>query len=143
MPWNETGGIVFSFLADLAAEFDDKRGAETLYEILSPAASHFVVVGFASAFWGSIARPLGLLAATLGRTDEAASHFEYALAQNARVGATPFVAQTQYDYARFLLRRGDPGDRRRSEALTSDGLETVTRLGLPRLHDRLTRMTRE
>jgi hypothetical protein len=80
---------------------------------------------------------LALLAATLGHYDEAVSHFEFALHQNARVGAPAFVAQTQYDYARFLLRRGTPGDFEKAKSLVSEALETATRLGLPRLREKL------
>ena len=125
MPWNEAGAINYCFLSELAAAFDDEERARLLYEILLPAASHFVIVGFASAFRGSIARFLGLLATTMGRFDLAADHFEYALRQNARVGAPPFVAQTQYDYARMLLRRRVPGDLERA---------SVPRLGSARHH---------
>ena len=137
IPWNEVGGITLCLLAELCAYFGDRRYAAGLYDMLLPAASHFAVVGFGSVFRGSIARPLGLLAATLGRPDEAAAHFEFALHQNARVGASPFVAQTQYDYAYFLLRRGNAGDREKAKALVSEALETATRLELARLHDKL------
>jgi tetratricopeptide (TPR) repeat protein len=143
MPWNETGAITFCVLADLCAAFEDESRAGTLYEILLPAASRFVVVGFASAFWGSIARSLGLLAATLGRRDDAVDHFEHALEQNARIGAPTFVAQTQYDYSRLLLRSGRASDRERAEALVSNAFETVTRLGLPRLREKLKLVQRE
>jgi tetratricopeptide (TPR) repeat protein len=137
IPWNEVCAITLCLLAELCAHFGDRRRASLLYEMLLPAASHFVVVGFASVFRGSIARPLGLLAATLGRSDEAAAHFEFALHQNARVGAPPFVAQTQYDYARFLLRRGNAGDCEKAKTLVSQALETAARLELTRLRDNL------
>jgi tetratricopeptide (TPR) repeat protein len=142
MPWNEAGAINLCLLADLCAEFNDRPRAETLYEILLPAASHFVVAGFAAAFWGSIARSLGLLAATLGRFGDAVDHFEHALEQNTRVGAPPFVAQTQYDYARFLIGRAEAGDRKRVEALVSDALEIVDRLELQRLREKLSGLQR-
>jgi hypothetical protein len=95
------------------------------------------VLAFAAAFRGSVARPLALLAATLGRYDEAVAHFEFALHQNARVHAPAFVAQTQYDYARFLHRHGTPGGCEKAKTLVSEALETASRLGLPRLREKL------
>jgi hypothetical protein len=51
---------------------------------------------------GSVRRYLGLLAATLGRTDEAGRHFEGAIEANERWGLLPWLAFTQRDYARLL-----------------------------------------
>jgi eukaryotic-like serine/threonine-protein kinase len=137
IPWNEVAAITLCLLAELCAYFEDRRRASILYEMLLPAASHFAIVGFASVFRGSIARPLGLLAGTVGRHDQAAAHFEFALQQDARVGAPPFVAQTQYDYARLLLRRGKAEDRQKAVSLVSEALDTATHLELPRLREKL------
>jgi Tetratricopeptide repeat len=57
---------------------------------------------------GPVARYLGICAATTGRWDEAAAHFEDALAMNARLGARPLLAHTEHDYGRMLLARDDP-----------------------------------
>jgi len=141
--WNEAGAVAFCLLAEVCAQLGDRHRAARLYQILLPASSNYVVIGFASAFWGSIARFLGLLAGTLGRFDDAASHFEHALLQDGRVGAQKFVAQTQYDYARLLLHRGGAGDRERAEALLIDALETATRLELRRLRDKLIALQHE
>jgi hypothetical protein len=137
LPWNEAGTINFVLLAEVCAGLQDRRRAALLYEILLPACSHFAVVAFFSGFYGSIADRLGLLAATLGRDDQAAAHFEFALQQNVRVGALPFVAQTQYDYARLLFRKGAPGDRERAESLLVEALDMTTRLELHGLHSKL------
>src|SRR5439155_12836021 len=48
---------------------------------------------------------LGLLATTMARWAEAARHFEAALEMNARMGAAPRVAHTQFAYARMLLEK--------------------------------------
>ena len=57
---------------------------------------------------GPVARYLGMCAATTGRWDEAAAHFEDALAMNARLGARPLVAHAEHDSGRRLLARDDP-----------------------------------
>lgn len=135
--WNEAGTIAFTLLAEVCAYLGDKRRASRLYEILLPASSRYIVIGFASAFCGSIARHLGLLATTLDRFDDAASHFEFALVQDARVGAPKFVAQSQCDYAQLLMRRNRPGDRERVEILVTEALGTASRLDLHRLRQKL------
>jgi hypothetical protein len=57
---------------------------------------------------GSVSRGLGILAATMARWSEAVEHFEVALRMNAELGARPWFAHAQYDYARALLRRRSP-----------------------------------
>jgi hypothetical protein len=47
------------------------------------------------------------------------------------------VAQTQYDYARLLLRRGKAEDRQKAVSLVSEALDTATHLELPRLREKL------
>ena len=65
---------------------------------------------------GSVSRGLGILAATMARWSEAVEHFEVALRMNAEMAARPWLAHTRYDYARALLRRGDPGDPERQRS---------------------------
>jgi hypothetical protein len=65
------------------------------------------------------------------RWSEAARHFEDALEMNARMGARPWLADTQNDYARMLLARGAPGDRQKAQLLLSQAVPTYRRLGMP------------
>ena len=53
---------------------------------------------------GAVSRYLGLLAATLDRRDEAARHFEHALALHERIGARPWLERTRRDVARMEAR---------------------------------------
>ena len=94
---------------------DDRDRAAVLYRLLSPYARVNALAAGEVAL-GPVARYLGILAATTGRRDEAAAHFEDAIAITARVGARPLLAHAQYDYARMLGdgdRRGRPARRRR------------------------------
>ena len=79
----------------------------------------------------SASRPLGILATLLGRFEDAARHFEEALEMNKRMGARPWVAHTQEEFARMLLRRNAEGDRERTEKLLSRALATYHELGMP------------
>ena len=81
-------------------------------------------------FRGSVSRYLGLLATALERWDDAAGHFEEALALNERMGARPWLARTEDDYARMLLVRGRPGDDERARELRDQALATFSELGM-------------
>jgi tetratricopeptide (TPR) repeat protein len=117
----------------------DVRRARLLYDLLLPYAERSIVVGFGIACYGAAARYLALLAATLGRPDEAAQHFEDALAVNARMGARPFLAHTQGEYAELLAARGQSGDAARAAALREEARRTAAELGMARLGARLDR----
>jgi DNA-binding SARP family transcriptional activator len=117
------------FLADVAEYLGDAARARTLYDLLSPhAARNASTSDYIST--GSVARPLGILASILARWQNAERHFEDALEMNERMGARPWAARTQHDYARMLLRRDEPGDRERAATLLSSCLETFRELGM-------------
>lgn len=117
--------------ADTCAMVGDPEGAATLYELLQPYARRNVVLGrVASISIGSASRHLGQLATTLQRFDEAAAHFDVAVEMNRRMGARPWLALTECDYASMLRARGAEGDRERADALVADALEMSEQFGL-------------
>lgn len=75
------------------------------YDSLLPHRRLFGVEGIGAAWWGSVERPLGLLAATLGRVREAAGHFDAAVAANRAAGSPLYAARTLRDAGLAL---GDP-----------------------------------
>jgi hypothetical protein len=79
---------------------------------------------------GSVARYLAILASTTSRWEDAARHFEDALEMNARMGARPWLAHTQRDYARMLIARNAPGDQEKARLLLSQALATYDELGM-------------
>lgn len=125
-----------SALADVCAYLGDGDRARKLYDELIPVAE-LNVVGLAELGRGSAARSLGVLAALLGRYDEAEQHFQAALAANERMGARPWVARTQHEYAQMLLARDAPGDRARAGELLGAALETARALGMTTLAGRV------
>lgn len=124
-------------LAEVCAFLGDTACAVMLYEMLLPHAARNVVVGPAVACYGSVSRTLGLLATTLARWDEAARHFADALAMNVRMGARPFVARTQYEYACMLLTRDSSGDRARALNLLASAVATTRELGMTSLQSKV------
>jgi tetratricopeptide (TPR) repeat protein len=82
---------------------------------------------------GSASAPLGALAATLGRFDDAERHFEDAIAMNRKLRAPTWVAEAQLGYARMLLARESPGDRERAVELLTPALATARECGMSKL----------
>jgi len=113
----------------------DVKSAEMLHRILLPHAKRNVVVVNA-AVNGSVERFLGLLAATLGRYDDAARHFEAAIDFDRRLGARPLLARAQVEYARTLLDRGAPGDRESALKLANQALGVSQELGMKLVTER-------
>lgn len=122
-----------SALAECCAFLDDQEHAVQIYDLLLPFAGYNVVISGGSGCTGSVARALGLLAATLQRWEDAERHFEAALAMNARIGAVPWLAITQYNYAAMLHAHGRDGDRERAAALLAEARATADELGMATL----------
>jgi DNA-binding CsgD family transcriptional regulator len=119
-----------TFLAETCATLGDSRHAAALYRSLLPYAAQHVLGSSAGPYLGSVARYLGLLAATLRRWEAAARHFESALDAHARVGASPWLARARHDYARLLLTRGRPTDRPRADDLLTLALDAARQMGM-------------
>ena len=116
-------------LAEVAARLHDRERAAILYQQLGPYARlNPLASGEIAA--GSVARYLGMLASTTGRWNDAARHFDDALEMNERMGARPWLAHTQEDYARMLLARNAPGDNERSRKLLELAFATYDELGM-------------
>jgi len=120
--------------AQVCAFLGDCARAGILYNLLLPHAQQNVIVAYADASHGAVAHSLGLLAATLGRWDDAAQHFENALELNTRLGAPHFVARTQHAYAEMLLRVSSPalpaGEQEKAMALLNNAIAIYERLGM-------------
>jgi DNA-binding SARP family transcriptional activator/tetratricopeptide (TPR) repeat protein len=128
VPFNEEWLLSLSLLAETATSLGDRRRAKALHGKLLPYADR-VAVGVPEISVGSVSRYLGLLAVAIGGADEAMRHFENALAINERIGARPWLAHTQYDYARLLVTR----DLERAQELIETCLRTCRELGLTAL----------
>jgi class 3 adenylate cyclase/tetratricopeptide (TPR) repeat protein len=127
-----------TYLADVCTFLGDATRAPTLYELILPYNKLNVLIASASACYGSASRYLGALATIMGRWDHAAHHFEDALAMNANMGARPWLAHTQYQYAAMLLSRDQRGDRAQAASLLKEALATARDLGMAALEQRIT-----
>jgi len=129
LPFDQEWLYGMSLLAETAAFVDDTDSAAVLYGLLVPWEA-FNAVDLSEGFRGAVSRYLGILAATMGRCDDAQRHFEDALAMNERMGARPWLAYTQNDYARMLIARNRPGDHESAHELLHMALTTYRALGM-------------
>ena len=120
-----------SVLAEVAVLLENLDAADVLYRLLLPYAEVNVLAAGEVAI-GPVGRFLGILGARIGRDEEAAEHFETAIAMTARMNARPWLAHTQHDYAQMLLARGKPGDAERARELLGDSVAAFQQLGIRR-----------
>ena len=126
-----------AYLAEVCALLGDAHRAATLYRLLLPYNGYTVVVGGTYVCYGAAAHYLGMLATTIERWEDAAQHFEDALAMHTRMGARPWLAHTQHQYAVMLLAHNQPGDRDKAMALLHEALTTARALGMHALEGRI------
>jgi DNA-binding CsgD family transcriptional regulator/tetratricopeptide (TPR) repeat protein len=119
-----------TYLADAASAVAHQGVASLVYPLLAPLAGRNVMVGHGVACYGAADRYLGMLAGTLGDTDDAASHFEAALHLNRQMGADTWLAHTAYEYGRMLLAQGDSD---RGGQLLAEAALLAETVGMPTL----------
>ncbi len=134
LPSDENLPVALSLLADVCWFLGDAARAPELYDMLSPYDGQCVVVGAADTA-GAVSRSLALLAATMGRWQDAERHFEDALRTTAKLGDKPWLARTRAEYGAVLLARGAPGDRERALALLTDALDAAEGMGMQKVID--------
>ena len=140
IPQNSNWATCLATAAIAVVLLDERAWAQALYELLRPYTQLNVSGGGGnSPLLGPAAMHLGALAATTGRREAAAEHFEDALAANARMGARPWGALTRCEYGRMLLAHGDLRDRPRAERLLAEAHATADALGLGGVLERVAR----
>lgn len=113
--------------AEVAARLGARPAAAAIYGQLLPYRERIVTSIFTVG--GSMERVLGLLAATLERSDQAEAHFAAAAAVHERTGARLFLARTWMNWGRALLARDQAGDSDRALGLLTDAHQLAVQLG--------------
>ena len=129
LPFDEGWLGALTLLAETARALGDVERASVLYELLLPYGDR-VAVSFPEISTGSVARYLGLAASTMESWDDAERHFGDALQVNDQIGARPWLARTQEDYARMLLARARPEDHDSALQLLADARSCYGELGM-------------
>jgi DNA-binding SARP family transcriptional activator len=125
--------LAAAFLVETCEGLRDLPRAAVLYDELRPfgdRSSSDIPEGTD----GAMARHLGVLAAMLGRDDEAVAHLRSAIAIDGATGGRPWVAYAQADLAAVLARRGELDE---AAALRAEASLTAAELGLGRLAARI------
>ncbi len=95
-------------VGQLAVGFGELDVADWCYPALLPFVGYFEASGSGGVYCpGSLGRPVGVLAAALGRSDEAERHLNAAIAANDRAGALPYRTLAEVELVRVLLDRGE------------------------------------
>jgi tetratricopeptide (TPR) repeat protein len=116
-------------LAETCAAARDRQLAAALYPRVLEIRDVLFSWGVFGMFCeGPYERQLGLLAAVLGRTDDAVHHFEAAAARTRRLGLPPHLARVLYEHAQALSEAGR--DRDQVSALLSEARALSVQLGL-------------
>lgn len=127
-----------AYLTEVCAFLGDERRAAILYQALLPYARRNILVGTTVACFGAACRYLGMLAATMQRWEESGRYFADGIEMNARLGAKPWLAHTQHQYALMLLSRRQAGDHQRAAAFLNEALVIGRELGMHGLEARVT-----
>jgi class 3 adenylate cyclase/tetratricopeptide (TPR) repeat protein len=136
-PHDSTLIQILVWLADACAILEDRRRGERVAMHLAPFAGRNAVLGPAVLCSGAISRPLARLAALEGRTDDARRLFEEAITLNTAMGARPWLAHTQHEYARLLLASPAGADHDRARALLEEARRSAAQLGMTALERQL------
>jgi DNA-binding SARP family transcriptional activator/tetratricopeptide (TPR) repeat protein len=105
----------------------DAAAASALYPRVLPYAGRLALTGRGTYCTGSVALPLGLLAAMMGDDETAAHHLESSTRINDGLGARPFAAAGRHVLADVLERRGEDA---RAASLRSQALAVGREVGI-------------
>ena len=127
--------ISVSQMANVCAHLGDPDRAAALYDLLLPYRGRLMIVSSALACSGAGAHYLGVLARTMGRWDSAIEHFRDAREIHERLGLRPWVAMTQFEYARCLVARDAPRTSDQAHRALAEAAELAEPLDMAGLLD--------
>ena len=111
--------------------------APTIYAALEPFADELgVSASGQAASMGSVSRYLGQMAALMADWDRVETDFARAMRRNLETGARAELAETRFDWATALLRRGLARDRERATAMLDAAVRGAAELGMEPLRAR-------
>lgn len=132
IPKNVDWLAAMGLLAEVAGTINDADVASVIHDLLLPYVRQGIVLDWSIVCLGSVARYLGIAAATMGQLDRAIAHLESGIDADARMGARPYVAHGRLALARTLSLRDQPGDRERAQRLSAQALDAYRELAMER-----------
>jgi hypothetical protein len=125
-----------SWLGEVVAATGSEAQAGTMYEQLAPFAALWIQLVFDGSF-GTVARPLGLLAGRLGRSDLAGGHLRDAIDRHAAASAPALEARACADLAVAIEHGSAEGSPGEAAALLARARALAAGCGAQRLTERL------
>ncbi len=129
LPRDFTTLPILAFCAVACARLGDRVAAGRVQAELEPFAGLFVNTG--GSWFGAVDHHLALLRAAAGATADADAAFAGADAAYERLGADAWRARCRIDWARSLLERGAPDDRRRAGDMLAGAYAAAGELDIP------------
>ncbi|WP_082281892.1 protein kinase domain-containing protein [Mycobacterium colombiense] len=120
----------------------DRGAACALYELLLPYEDRCTLFLAGAGCLGSNHTFLAFAAAAAARKEDAAHHFDLALARNAEIGSDYVTPRVCYEYARMLLSTSGPADRDKAMGLIDRGLDLAQRNSMRVEVERLVQLRR-
>ena len=139
LPRDANWFTAMSLIGEAIALIGDADRAAGIYEQLLPYEGLVIVVARAAGCNGPVDRVLGLLAQTIGRTDDAERHLSNAVEIATRMGDRPGMALCGLGLAEMLLARDQSNDRELAQEMLSTVLGTAREMGARWIVDRALR----
>jgi hypothetical protein len=139
LPHNVFWMPTIAWLAEVVAATGSDAQAGALYELLAPFDALWIELVFDGAY-GSVARPLGLLAGRLGDPEKAGTHLRAAIDRHATAAAPALEARTRADLAAAIGCGRADGTPSEAAALLTRARQLAQSCGASRLSDRLARI---
>lgn len=121
-----------AILAEVAVAIGDEPLMLSLVEHLLPYSGRLVPIGNGVVCWGTVDRPLGLIALTLGDRDQGMKHLHDAQESCARIGAQVWLAQIQAELAAQYA-GGTHQEVQLAIGLASEALVASSQMGWPKI----------
>lgn len=117
-----------TIVAEVAADAGTLTLVRELYEALTPYSGRLAMIGHGVTSWGTVARPLALLARRLGDVAAAERYLREAVDTCARLGAQVWLAEAQIELAQLLREQGRVNEAR---TLALEAATVTHRIGPP------------
>jgi class 3 adenylate cyclase/tetratricopeptide (TPR) repeat protein len=130
LPRDTTWLLSLTMLTHAAAALGDRARAKLLYDLFAPYDTRTIVAGPAIVCHGSAAHYLGVLAATIGRHQDALRHFADAIELHERMGARPYLAHSLRENAALLMESDAHDDHERARQMLDRALAIYSELGM-------------